>query len=807
MFPMLFALVALAGFYPDSSMAQPEVSVPSPVFLDGRPIGQIVVYPAGGGFFVQKDALISLLRGKIRGPQLSALEAESGSRVSLAALKIDGLNVLYDEENLVVRISIAAEARETNVISFRGPPAMAGRTDIRRPSAVSGYLNLRASDQWDQPNFLNEFTEGPLILDTEAVLNVLGAVVESRWDYNEENRRPWRRRDLRVTWDHEASATRFSAGDLNYGVLGFQSFRPIGGLSVAKNYSIQPYLVTSPVARNKIFLNRDSSVRIFVNGAFFREIRLAAGEHDLRDLPLVRGVNQIEIEIEDDLGRRERLAFPFVSEAELLRQGLHQYGYNVGAPVTETESGKSYEDGEAAFSFFHRYGFFDNLTSGLYAQGDDLLRMLGQETVLGTSWGLFALDVASSEISGFGDSWAGRLRYRYLEDSTLFTASRNFGFSVESIGRRFAGLGVTAPDNRFMTNWEASYSQPLWERMRLGLSYRYQYARDDAGDRRVASVNGSYYGWRGQQLSVDVSRSNDAGGGQETQFFVSWLWTGLSARDFVLSNYNSLNRNVSAEYQHSGFIGNSQYDVSATLASGDQQDDVGFEFDYIGKRMLVLASHNRFFPKEELLTDGARTRLTFGTALAFAGTSWALSRPIADSFVILSAKPHLHDQRIPVNSQGVYADAEIGFFESAILPGLTSYHYEQVNLDTSYLEPGYQLGEENFVVLPTYRSGSSVTVGTDATLFVEGRLVDAAGLPLALQAGEVHLEEGADGGRAFSPVVFFTNRKGEFRIEGLLPGRFTLKLFDEAWQPATFELSRRQAGIVSIGKIRMKAHE
>ena len=799
---MMFKLLMLALM----AFGEKEISVLSPVQMDGAKIGEILVYPHGEDFLVEKGKLIELVSGRVRASVIQKLNAHSGARVSLQKDQFEGLEFRYDEERLILLVAIVPLARETSVITFRGPPVLSKRENIQRPAALSGYLNLRVSDQWEQPNFIDELQEGPIVGDVEGVLNIKGAVLQSRWSYNDESPQPLLRADTRVTWDQEESATRYSIGDVAYDLIGFQSFRPIGGISVAKNYSIQPYLVISPVARNKIFLNRKSTVKIYVNGRFYREIDLQAGEHDLRELPVVRGINQIEIEIEDDLGRKERVTYPFVSEEELLRKGLHQYGYTLGAPSSQGllgEGAREYDGSHITFSGFHRYGFLDSLTTGIYAQGDKDQVLLGQELVLGSGIGLFAFDIATSVLKEQSQDFASRMRYRYLQDSSESRYTRNFGFNLEYTGRRFASLGTLSPDNQFVYSFDVNYSQPIWRRLRIGASYRLQLARPEFSDRATASLDFNYYGLSGHQFSLDLSRSEEGLGGAETQIFFSWLWTGENPKNFLLTNYSSLNHNIGSEYQYSDNLGSSRYDLSANIADAEDQSSAGAEFDFTHDKFIFFADHSRFFPKEQGLSNGARTRATFGSSFAFAGSEWALSRPISDSFAILTTKPHFKGKRIPVNSQGNYAETEIGFFNSAVLPTLTSYHYEAVNLDTSYLEPGFQLGEENFVVFPTLRSGVPVVIGTDATVFAQGRLVDDNGTSVPMEAGEIISTDD----KKFLPVVFFTNRKGEFRIEGLIPGRFVMKLHNEKWESASFEIPEKLQGMIMLGNVQVKLRE
>jgi outer membrane usher protein len=50
---------------------------------------------------------------------------------------------------------------------------------------------------------------------------------------------------------------------------------------------------------------------------------------------------------------------------------------------------------------------------------------------------------------------------------------------------------------------------------------------------------------------------------------------------------------------------------------------------------------------------------------------------------------------------------------------------------------GYDLGNAVFNLLPSYKSGAAIMVGTDATVFARGTLINAAGEPIALQGGQV----------------------------------------------------------------------
>ncbi len=53
------------------------------------------------------------------------------------------------------------------------------------------------------------------------------------------------------------------------------------------------------------------------------------------------------------------------------------------------------------------------------------------------------------------------------------------------------------------------------------------------------------------------------------------------------------------------------------------------------------------------------------------------------------------------------------------------------------------------------------------------------------------------------PLELFTNRKGKFVVEGLMPGNFELRLFEEGLPPVRFEIPKGKAGLYDIGSLRL----
>ena len=132
-------------------------------------------------------------------------------------------------------------------------------------------------------------------------------------------------------------------------------------------------------------------------------------------------------------------------------------------------------------------------------------------------------------------------------------------------------------------------------------------------------------------------------------------------------------------------------------------------------------------------------------------------------------------------------------------PDLTAYQIQPLSVTIPDLPIGYQLDRDRFQVLPTYRSGTAIVIGNDATVVLDGTLIDRNGAPLALLAGEIVRLD-----RKGVPVgEFFTNRQGRFRIEGVGPGSFELRLAGDPTANAQIVIPPKTKGVFVIGEVKL----
>ena len=167
--------------------------------------------------------------------------------------------------------------------------------------------------------------------------------------------------------------------------------------------------------------------------------------------------------------------------------------------------------------------------------------------------------------------------------------------------------------------------------------------------------------------------------------------------------------------------------------------------------------------------------------------------------MLVVAHPNLANQIIELNPLQDDYTARIDSFGNGVLPELQSYRVAKVTVDAPTLPLGYDIGSSSYNVLPTYKSGTLIRIGSDATVILRGILVDKQKNPLQLKVIEVKSLEQPD----YKPITFFTNRAGKFVAEGFEPGNYQGKVLGLKEGIIQFTIPADQVGIYDLGILQL----
>ncbi len=771
-----------------------------PLILNGRSHGNIIVHPhsevarvtvAANAFWpLAQDTLNETVQANLK------LASDSDGQLSLLALQAEGLEAHFDRRQLQLHIDVPPDLRLASINSIGESSEQPNESELTLPGQLSGYLNLRGSQTI---NWAGEDTGlKPLGLQLDGAINWQGWVLEAQGQAT--LGQSWQLDRLSIVRDAPEQAIRYTIGDLSVSTAGYQTSPSMFGVSVARNFSLQPFRVARPTSNYSFFLERASTVDVFVNDELKTTLRLEAGPQDIRDLPLKTGINDIRLEITDDLGQTETLNFSTGVAGELLAEGVHQFAYSAGFPTIEQQPFKSYDLSRPTLSLFHRVGLTPNLTLGGYLQGDTTQQMVGTDGTWATKIGNLGWDIAASHHTDYGVDIAAKLFYEWIEAPDQSSQQRRLRTALEYRGEEFSVLGQESPDGSTALNLSIAYQQVLFENIRASVNGEYQISRQENNAYNIG-VNLSRPFGQGLNLNLGYNYGQDSSRQTNHRFSI-----GLSgALPFAGQRFNTRtefnntlepNNALNWSYSPSHTLGN--ISPNLTLTQSPERYGLNGRLQYQGYRNTLGLNHQFTLPRE---TDGSienSSTVTWGTAIAFVDGVWGWSRPIDNSFALVTRQGSAVGNIVRVNPTLSGDMAQANGSGPAVL-SVAPYSLSRLSLDAPDLSLGEDLGQTSHQLLPTYRSGTLIRTGTEATVFLRGVLIDNAQKPISLQQGWIKSLSDPD----WPTADFFTNRTGRFAAAGLKPGRYQLQLSSIEGGILEFEISEEQQGHYDTGTLQI----
>lgn len=788
--------------------------VPVVLLVDGASYGPLLVEVHNGTEArVPANAVLAALAQSRLGVEVRdrLSRAVRGHELAIDDLRAANLDVVYDPRRLELRIGFAANLTEraSHTLAPGVPAEAAGAVP---PSDVSGYLNMYARGGNALPNHVR----------LDSALDIRRWVLEAHGELGESPIGA-HRGDVLLSRDVPDSALRYLAGDFAVAAGGLQPGFPIVGIGVTRNFALQPYRVLQPVGVFHFTLDRPANVTVLVNGAPVQTLALPAGRHDVRDLPLGAGVNDIELLVRDDSGIERRLQFSAASPSELLAPGVVQFSLSLGFPLIEDSGARSYAWSRPVLSGRRRWGMTDKLTIGGSFDGDLDRQVAGGAFAVATKLGNLAVDVAGSRDAEARIGHAESVRYDYhrvaggTTTNTLTIAARHYS-------SRFRSLEVLDVDGRYRGDLSIASSRKVAAKVFASLNARYQVGRDapDAHDVSV-TFSRSFGG-----LSIDVLFGVRDSGNEprDARVFVTAHWQlperkgtvhALSRTSTSAGTSNELRFMTAARPPPGGLVASGAVRESREAYGSDIT--LGYTSDRLISSVTGATALDR-------ATGDASATASFevGTAIAFASGRVAWSRPITGSFAIIDRNETLSDQLIGVNPAAGSYSARADRFGPAVVPSLEPYRVGSVRVEAPNLRLGTSIGPASHNLLPAYKSGTLLVVGEPGTVFLRGSLRHADGTPAAFAVGELvpmhepmnaHscdaamideaplqqrvdcLSERVGSLRPSAPLVVQTNRAGRFSVVGVVPGRYAIKL--AAGTSIPIDIPTRHAGVFAAG--------
>jgi outer membrane usher protein len=693
----------------------------------------------GGQLFIRREDVVDTLKLRFAEDQTVLIRDERYMTLSA----ILDVRHSFDEKTLVVAISgktIGAGKTTIEIYPFPLKPK-----DVYYPRENSAFLNYGVTYSYGNPVGFQSFTaSNKMGIRSGDVFFVSDSLYTKS-----ENNDQFVRLLSNATYERRADLQWLVLGDqfANSGDLG--STVNLGGLGFSKVYQLDPYFITQPLFSIEGVTAFHSQAEIYMDGVLVGKQSIAPGSFELKNIFAQGGARHLEVVLKDPFGNEQRISYPMYFSTLLLREGLHEYSYNMGF-IRERYGMESNQYGKPAFSAFHRYGITNSLNIGARAEGSDGVYNGGiSSSFLAPRAGSFSVSLGGSAANG-NTGMAGSFQHAYQ----LSSFSTNL--LLRGSSREYATVGN--PFASDMAKYEMNFGVGFLLNPMGSISLSY-------------SERNAYSGLNTQVASASFSRALSK--------IASLFMTASATRqvDTTYSFFIGLNFDF-----NEGIRGAAQYSRtgSANTETLQLQKDVpaGEGFAYrasVSRSDTETASATSFNPNLQYnarygiysidagIQDSSDIRsesynLSAAGSLVYAGGFYGLSRPVSDSFGIVMVDK-IPDAKVFSNGQEI---GETNFTGMMVLPSLTSYGHNQVTLDARNIPMDYRISDVSKKLSPSLWSGSCISFDALKVQAVTGSLHTKAGdnkVPMEYLEISMNIGDGE--------MKFPTGKGGEFYIENL----------------------------------------
>lgn len=552
--------------------------------------------------------------------------------------------------------------------------------------------------------------------------------------------------------DSRETLRTYQLGDLtaSSGVLG--STLVLGGISLTKNFSIDPYFIRFPSLTLGGTLLTPSEVDVYIDDVLVRQERLQPGNFLLQDIPANIGLGSARVVIKDAFGEERVISRPFFYSDRLLKQGLHEFNYALGF-LREELGTDNLSYGRAALLAFHNYGFLRGFKAGYTLEASDNLISLGPTaSLILSNYGV--LDAALAMSASDGETGLGGFLGYFFRSKHI-----NAALSMSSLSQNFSNLAIRPSDDK--PSFELTGAVGLTTRTLGSISAEYSTTRLHTGPdttryglvyNRVITSRATFF--------ATVSRTELEDDDDVDEVFAGLhIYFGRNTSGSLTYNKRDGETVKTATVRKNLPVGTGM-GFRAQVVDFEQTTDKFADIEYQNDYGIFSAGYRDVADKESYI-------LTASGGIGYIGSAF-MSRPITDSFA-----------RVKVGEvEGVrayYFGNEVGRTDEkgeVIIPIIRSFRDNRIDIEKDDIPIDYNIPTLTQYVNPPFRGASLVSFdvakvqGLVGSVYVmvegEKRAVEFTNMLITVKERTV---EGLVG------------RGGEFYAENVPAGKYPAKVF------------------------------
>ncbi len=780
----------------------------------GETISRIHV---SGNVEVQKNAIDISLKHILKTEfyqRLISIKAKESGYISLSVLKRHGFNFGYDSTEVALKFYPTLDQLVAKDIALRNRISRTISQNAATPSDFSASLNMFFGvDYISQTSNGDTGISNPRV-DLESSMRFKGVVLENEATVEggdksfDKNTAGFKRRGTRLVKDFRSRSIRAMAGDVSPLFTSFQNGTDLLGVSVEHNVTkLNPGRDIRQTSRRTFRIERDSDVRIFVNGKLMRSRRLQAGDYNINDLPGTAGANEIKLVVKDDLGHEQVLNFSSFLDNKLLSPEISEWSLS-GGVVARTKDGAPDYTENPALTGYYRRGINEFMTGEVHLQGDMDTVMGGGGLLYGTRYGLVNAEAALSFAAGADVGYA--LRFDYAVAKNLLNSydghyNRSLRFSAEYRSPFFSTVTADEPEDDQQLTLSLGYGQELFYDISSSISANYTMTDDGNNYGASLSLSKSFGPFWDAGVSFGYSHDDTPTTKGEEDEFNAQLRVSyrINRNSRISANHDVANGSSRVTYNHSEGRGVGAWGLSLSAENNLENEDaagsssVNAAVNYTANRARYSASHTTQLAGLGSEMKENRTSMRMETAIAYAGGRVAVGRPVNGSFAIIAPHDSIKDKSVLINPVDGSVQAYSDWMGPVLVPGISAYSTSRVTYDVDGLPVGYDLGAGAFDFVAPYKAGYSLIVGSNYTITAFGTMLDKNGEPVKLLTGIAWRKS-----EPSRKVTIFTNSVGRFGAQGMAPGKWTIEMATDPLTRYELLVPEKTVGLFKAGTLR-----
>jgi outer membrane usher protein len=678
------------------------------VSINQVPTGKLARFVINNGRLSASAA--TLTEFDLNWPGRDTMKDPSSGLVALDSLK--GLRVTYDAPHQRIDLTVPVEwlNRSPTRLGFSQPELVGPDPASRVPGVLFNYdvsaqgtRSAGSVSAWTEQRL---FGLGPGVW-TNAIVTRAGTSTGS----------PTTLETVRLdsTWelDFERQMISVVAGDTLTSSLAWTRPGRIGGVRVSRNFNLQPYRVTIPLASFTGEAVLPSTVDLFINGARQSSEQVQPGRFQLDTMPAFQGLGQARMVITDINGLSRVVDLSLYSAPNLLQKGLFDWSAEVGA-LRRDYGIRSFSYDAPVATASGRYGLRDWMTIEGHTEAARDLQLAGAGGVwlLGKRWGVLN---GAAAASGYHGAYGGQGTVGYEWQTQVFSA----GGATQIRTAEFNDIGSLdgSPPPVRVDRAFVSVGLPFG---RAGAAFVSQ-EQEGLSRSRFVSVNWSRSWTRAGYLSLNVTRDLDRAGGDSAMLYWSVplgrrVSVSASARRTDGSNGTILEAFRAVDGDRGG------WGWRAQVAPGDNSGAQG-DVTYLSQYGQWTAGGTWQDTATGASAGGYAN--ASGSALLMRGRLRAMRR-VDDAFALVSTGG-IPSVPIKLENRVVGYTDDRGYL---LVSRLNAWQRNRLSIDPLDLPEDTEIDRVEVEAVPPSRSGVLATFAVRSVVSVQLVLRDPAGVPL-----------------------------------------------------------------------------